>query len=188
VQACYDHASGAGVVGLRRMPGARALVAWTLLACALSFRVAVPPLQPSGDYLRMSLEGPRAPGYVPRKKGGAPGSVRRLVPPAPAPPPVKEWVEAFEALQALEVRDAAAYRVAYQSCRSARRPAECFALLRNMVKDGVPRDLEQYDELMRMAAAEDSWTLVLDAYMFIQRKETVRSRACPIVFMSRLRV
>jgi hypothetical protein len=82
-------------------------------------------------------------------------------------------VAAFARLQALEARTPADYEAAFGVCRDARRPFECFSLVRHMAKDGLPRPARLYEETARLAAGVGNWVTVLDAYLVFERKEEV---------------
>lgn len=84
-------------------------------------------------------------------------------------------------LQGMGTRTAADYEEAFAVCRDARRPFECFSLVRHMAKDGLVRPAGLYAETARLAADVGNWATVLDTYLVFERKEEVRcsrSRVC----------
>jgi hypothetical protein len=83
-------------------------------------------------------------------------------------------VAAFARLQGLGARTPGDYEEAFAVCRDARRPFECFSLVRHMAKDGLPRPARLYEETAQLAAEVGNWVTVLDAYLVFERKEQVR--------------
>lgn len=81
---------------------------------------------------------------------------------------------AFAQLQGLGTRTADDYQQAFRVCAAARRPFECFSLVRHMAKDGLPRPARLYAETAALAAEVGNWVTVLDAYLVFERKEEVR--------------
>ena len=83
-------------------------------------------------------------------------------------------MRAFEHLQALASRQHSDYEVAFATCHASGRPFECLSLLRYMVKDELPRDMQWYEATARLAAEKDNWVTALDTYIMFERKEEVR--------------
>lgn len=85
---------------------------------------------------------------------------------------------AFARLQGLGARTTDDYEQAFRVCAAARRPFECFSLVRHMAKDGLARPARLYAETATLAAELGNWVTVLDAYLVFERKEEVRLYVC----------